>query len=334
MSEINEDFERRIQLLPGPVAVFGAGGFIGVNLLKFLLARRSDVIGVSQDHINNWRFIANEIPHKYLNSTDILQQNQIREFFRNHRPKTIFNLAAYGAYSKQNEYDKIYHTNFLAAVNLIEVAKEYGFEAFVQAGSSSEYGFNSKQPGEDDKLLPNSHYAVSKTAVYQAINYYGKVEKLNVSHLRLYSVTGPWEEPDRLIPVLVAHARRKQFPPLVNPDISRDFVFVDDVCRAFVLAASKAQSIKGEAFNIGTGVKTTIRQLAQKAKELFDIPGEPLFGSMPDRHWDTIDWYCKPDKANNVLGWKAQTGLEESLKIIARVQEETDFDNAYWNWTK
>jgi len=326
-----QNTKEKIKALNGPVAVFGAGGFIGINLLKMLLKYRDDVYGISQDHLNNWRFIANEIPLKNLKTVDILQQNQVRDFFRTYKPQTIFNLAAYGAYSKQNEYDKIYQTNFVASVDLIEIAKEYGFKSFIQAGSSSEYGLNSNRPAEDTELMPNSHYAVSKTAVFQAIKYYGKIENLPLAHLRLYSVTGPWEEPDRLIPVLVSNALKGKFPPLVNPDISRDFVYIDDVCEAFADAASKIEMIKGEAFNIGSGKKTTIRELALTVKKLFGISADPVFGTMPDRNWDMPDWYADPSKAEEILEWKANTTPEQSLKNIADWQKKVDFDNAFWN---
>ena len=328
------NIEAKIKSIKGPVAVFGAGGFIGVNLLNLLLKYRDDVMGISQDHINNWRFIANNIPHKNLASVDILQPNQIRSFIKEYKPKTIFNLAAYGAYSKQNEYDKIYQTNFVATIDLIEVAKEYGFDAFVQTGSSSEYGLNSAHPEETKSLLPNSHYAVSKAAVYQAIKYYGMIEKLPIAHLRLYSVYGPWEEPDRLIPVIISAAQKGKFPSLVNPEVSRDFVYIDDVLSAFIDLALACDLNKGNTFNIGMGKKTTIKELANLIKKIFNIDKTPEFGSMPDRNWDVENWFANTNKANKTLKWKAETSLDEGLKKVADWQKEADFDNAYWNWTK
>ena len=98
-----KDWAELIGSLPGPVAVFGAGGFIGINLLNKLLEYRTDVKGLSQDHKNNWRFLANGISPDYLQSVDLLQPAVVRDFMSSFRPRTIFNLAAYGAYSQQNE---------------------------------------------------------------------------------------------------------------------------------------------------------------------------------------------------------------------------------------
>ncbi|MBN2745638.1 MAG: NAD-dependent epimerase/dehydratase family protein, partial [Bacteroidales bacterium] len=290
--------------------------------------------GVSQDHLNNWRFIANQIPFKNLYSVDILQQTPLRDFFKSYRPQTIFNLAAYGAYSKQKEYDKIYQTNFLATVDLIEIAKDFEFECFIQAGSSSEYGLNSAAPTETEELIPNSHYAVSKAAVFQAIKYFGQIEDLPVAHLRLYSAYGPWEEPDRLIPVLISYARKGKLPPLVAAEISRDFIFIEDVVDAFLKAAANIEKIKGLALNIGTGQKTTIRDLIQTTQDIFQIKTDAEFGQMPNRRWDLKDWYSNPSMGEKWIDFKAKTNLKEGLLQTRDWQIRVNFDNAYWNRTQ
>lgn len=323
-----------IKKLQGPIFVFGAGGFIGVNLFNTLLRHRSDVYAITQDARNNWRFIANNVPQQNIVSCDINDLLILKDTFRQYRPKTIFNLAAYGAYSKQKEYKKIYDTNFNSAVNIIEIMKEFGFEAYVHAGSSSEYGLNSAGPAEEADLIPNSHYAVSKVASFYAVRYYGKIEGLPVAHLRLYSAYGPWEEPDRLIPVLIAKARKKAYPPFVDPLISRDFVYVNDICDAFVLAAARITEVKGEAFNIGVGKKTTIGELAALVEKEFAIGEKPRFSDMPNRNWDVADWYSNSEKAARMLGWKYSVELADGLRRVSAWQEEAGFDHAFWNWNK
>jgi polyisoprenyl-phosphate glycosyltransferase len=323
-----------IKNLEGPIFIFGAGGFIGVNLFNALFAHRKDVYAITQDPRNNWRFIANNIPADNIVSCDINDIIILKDTLAAYKPRTIFNLAAYGAYSKQKEYKKIYNTNFNSAINIIEMLKEDGFAAYIHAGSSSEYGMNSAGPLEDATLVPNSHYAVSKAASFFAVKYYGQVEKLPVAHLRLYSAYGPWEEPDRLIPVIVAAARKGAFPPLVDPNISRDFVYVDDVCTAFIAAAASINDIRGEAFNVGTGTKTTIGDLSEIILQKYTIAQPPAFGNMPNRNWDVQDWYSNSDKAKDVLGWSADVQLEDGLDAVDRWQKEVNFDTAFWNWNK
>lgn len=237
-------YGNKVEKLHGPIIVFGAGGFIGLNLLKSLLLYRDDVYGISQDPVNNWRFMAAQVPRENLKACDIREMPLLLQLFEELKPRTIFNLAAYGAYSKQNEYKKIYDTNFTAHVDIIEAIKQFGFGSYIYAGSSSEYGLNCAAPAESDELIPNSHYAVSKVAAYYALKYYGKVEHLPVAHLRLYSAYGPWEEPDRLVPVLLSKVRKGEYPPLVDPDITRDFIYITDISTSFVEVALQLQSKK------------------------------------------------------------------------------------------
>ncbi len=324
----------KVKALEGPILIFGAGGFIGINLLKSLLLYRKDVYGASHDFINSWRLLNNKIPMSNLINCDITEHGRVEDVIKEVKPKTIFNLAAYGAYSKQKEYNKIYATNFNATTTIIEVLKKYGFSAYVHAGSSSEYGLNSAAPPEDDTLIPNTHYSVSKVSTYYLMKYYGKVENLPVVHLRLYSAFGPWEEPDRLMPVLLAHARNGKLPELVNPDISRDFIYITDICSAFISAAHKLQKKNyGEVYNVGTGRKTTIKELVGIVTKKLNLKVKPEYNSMPNRIWDMKDWYGNINRIKKDLKWAPEVTLEEGIDKSILWQKDVDFDNALWNWT-
>jgi nucleoside-diphosphate-sugar epimerase len=323
-----------IETLDGPIFVIGAGGFIGINLFNEIYQFRKDVYAVSQNAYKNWRLIVNSVPTENIISCDIKKNIELKYFINAIKPKTIFNLAAYGAYSKQRDYNKIYETNLNSTVNIIELLKETGFSAYIHAGSSSEYGTNSASPSEVSALNPNSHYAVSKVASFYALKFYGNIERLPVSHLRLYSAYGPWEEPDRLIPTLVSKARKKSYPSFVDRNISRDFIHVSDVCNAFILAAINISNIRGEVFNIGSGIKTTIGQLSELIRKEFSIQETPIFSEMPNRDWDVLDWYSNSRKAEEIFGWRSTIELGQGIIQVSEWQQEVDYDNAYWNFNK
>ena len=335
------DLKKEIKKIPGPCVIFGAGGFVGFNLLQKLLTYRKDVFGVFSDPKKNWRLKQLSTSPLNVVKCDIRDRGALKSLISRIKPKTVFNLAAYGAYSTQKDIDNIYQTNFNSTYLLIEEMKKYGFIAYVHAGSQSEYGLNSSGPSEADELVPNSHYAVSKSADSYLLKYYGKVEKLPVIHLRLYSVYGRWEDPNRLIPTLISKVKKGKLPKFVDPNISRDFVHVDDVCEAFIRSAvilgspaynrttpeslldsGRARSslarmtLYGETFNVCTGKKTTIKELAYLAKKLFKIKEVPMFGSMKNREWDLKDWYGNSKKIQKVLGWKAKISLKERLKNL------------------
>jgi polyisoprenyl-phosphate glycosyltransferase len=134
-------------------------------------------------------------------------------------------------------------------------------------------------------------------------------------NLRLYSVYGPLEDTSRLIPNLLRQALSGHLPPFVDPRTSRDFIHVKDVCRAFINAALRMHpDIYGESFNIGSGIRTTIGDLADTTRQLFAVADEPVFGTMEGRSWDLADWYADASKAREVLAWQPEIALADGLR--------------------
>ncbi|HQQ61971.1 MAG TPA: NAD-dependent epimerase/dehydratase family protein [Pseudomonadales bacterium] len=309
------DIYAHIKALRGPILVTGASGFIGANLYKLLSASRDDVFAVVRSE-RGWRL--SDIPDEKIISVDLNDHAATKNLVNSLQPQTVFHCMAYGAYSFEEDNGLIYRTNFQSLVNFVELLASRPFSAFVHAGSSSEYGNNCAAPDESSICEPNSPYAVSKAAAATFLRYMGKTRKFPSVNLRLYAVYGPLEDTSRLIPTLVKSAIEKTLPPFVNGEISRDFVYIDDICNAFIMAASKMQpDFYGESFNIGTGNKTTIRELAETARRVFEIDQPPTFGTMENRAWDLAEWYANPSRANMILNWQAECSLDTGLKKTA-----------------
>ncbi|MES2632800.1 MAG: NAD-dependent epimerase/dehydratase family protein [Pseudomonadota bacterium] len=307
--------EANLRALRGPILVTGASGFIGANLVKMIAAVRSDVYAVVL-HEKNWRLA--ELTDEQVIACDLNDVSAAKNLVESVAPQTVFDCVAYGAYSFEEDPGLIHLTNYQSIVNLVNLLAQRPFAAFIHAGSSSEYGENCTAPAEDSVCEPNSHYAASKVAAAGFLRYMGKKRGFPCANLRLYSVYGPLEDTSRLIPNLLRQALKGKLPPFVDGRISRDFVHVDDVCAAFITAAVKMHpQIYGEDFNIGSGIKTTIADLAETTRELFSIEAKPQFGSMEGRAWDLADWYADPGKAKNALGWQATTPLAQGLKSMS-----------------
>ncbi len=316
---------KKAMALEGPILVVGASGFVGARLFHSLIQRRGDVYAASQNIFNSWRMLQlpKEIVRGNLISLDITSLRDLKKVITAIKPKTVFNLSAYGAYERQQDVEKIHRVNYLGTLNLLQTLAETGVSAFVHTGSSSEYGTNCNGPDELAELIPNSHYAASKASAGYLIKYYGKFLSLPAVNLRLYSVYGPWEERDRLIPRLVTCGLKKEFPPLVGEHISRDFLYVDDCTDAMISAALKlCKEEPGISLNVCTGKKTTLGDLATYAKAIFGIERSPEFGSMPNRRWDLSDWFGKPDRANSLLEWRAATDVTTGLKHTAEWERQ------------
>jgi len=295
------------------VIVTGGTGFVGANLVRRLLHEGHEVHLLVRRDYAPWRIEAIRSDVQ-LHEVDLADAESLFPVVNQIRPTWIFHLATHGAYSSQNNLSQIVQTNILGTINLVETCIKVGFESFVNTGSSSEYGFKAHAPSEQEWLEPNSYYAVGKASATLFCRYTAQSRKLHLPTLRLYSVYGPYEEPTRLMPALIVRGLRGQLPPLVNPEIARDYVYVDDISEAYLLAATKSGQELGAVYNLGSGVQTSLREVVAAARKLMDIKVEPAWGAMPNRQWDTNVWVANNQKARDELGWRPQYSFERGLK--------------------
>ena len=322
--------EEKARALQGPILVLGASGFIGANLLQHLLKFRNDVWGTAS-RLPAWRLVG--VPAQ-VRAVDLLADSALDELLDSVKPRTVFDCVAYGAYSFETEIARVYRTNFDLVLRLLQRLESRNIAAYVHAGSSSEYGENAAGPSEESFTAPNSHYAVSKVAAANLIYFYGKKRALPCANLRLYSVYGPMEDSSRLIPVVVRCGLQGNLPPFARPETSRDFVYIDDACQAFLDAAIGLRpSLYGESFNIASGKKMTLRDVAFAAREVFGIAATPVF-SGEGRSWDLSDWFGSVDKARQRLHWQARTEFCEGLRRTAAWYSALEDTAAYQRATK
>ncbi|RYF10082.1 MAG: SDR family NAD(P)-dependent oxidoreductase [Deltaproteobacteria bacterium] len=294
--------------------VTGACGFIGANLCHYFAERGWRVYAIAGPKGRSWRLPAQAAAT--VVRVDLLDADAVCSAVQAIDPNFIVNCAAFGAYASQQDAPRIYQVNVLGLRNLLEAARRLdGLGAVVQLGSSSEYGANCQGPAETAPCWPDSDYAVSKVAATALTRLFAHKHGLRAFALRLYSVYGPYEDMSRLIPQLTLKARKGQWPPLVGRDISRDFVYVDDVCRAIAMTCERApQLLSGDVFNIGSGVCCTLEDLVLCAQQVFGVQRAPVWGSMPQRHWDHTRWYGNPTHAHTTLGWRSETSLRDGLQ--------------------
>ena len=295
----------------------GGTGFIGANLTRRLIADGHEVHLLVRPSEARWRLggLTNSL---VFHEAALQQKDRVEDIVRDVDPQFVFHLAAYGAYSSQSDVRTIVETNYNGTVDLIEACLKTGFETFVNAGSSSEYGYKDHAPLESEFVQPNSHYAATKAGATLYCRFAAQKTQRQITTLRLYSVFGPWEEPTRLIPTLILHCLRGDFPPLVSPKVARDFVYVSDVVDAFVKAAETCTEDPGTVLNIGTGTQTTLGDLVDTVRRQLGIAAAPLWGSMTEREWDTDIWVSDPSNAGQVLGWKPSMDVPTALQSFAQ----------------
>jgi len=295
--------------------VTGANGFLGANLARRLLHDGHEVAILRRPGSSGWR-LEDVNSDMVIHDVDIRDRCGIKHAVDAAKPDWVFHLAAHGGYSWQTDMRDIVETSVIGAMNMLEACLERDFDACVVAGSSSEYGFKKHPHVETDHLEPNSVYAVAKASAGMLWRYAGRSTGRPVRILRLYSVFGPWEEPGRLLPTLIVRGLAGKFPPLAEPDTSRDFIYIDDAVDAFVAAAESTAIEAGAVFNVGTGLQTTLKDVVALTSRVFEIEAEPQWSTMRSRQWDTNAWTADIRAAREVLGWSPRSTFEEGFRCF------------------
>jgi UDP-glucose 4-epimerase len=295
------------------ILVTGATGFVGANLARHLLSAGHEVHLIIRSNSDLWR-LQDLLNHFHLHRVNLEDSTAVLDCVKSIKPEWIFHLAANGAYSWQKDFQTIVASNILGTANLLEASLVSGFASFVNTGSSSEYGLKDLAPGEEEHLEPNSYYAAAKASGTLLCRTAAKLNNVQIPTLRLYSAYGPFEDPGRLIPTLLKHGLKGDLPPLVAPDTARDFVYIDDIIEAYLTAATTELSDPGAIFNIGSGIQTTIHQVVEVAKDVFDIREAPKWGSMDNRNWDTNIWVANIEKARNTLRWQPRISFKDGFQ--------------------
>jgi nucleoside-diphosphate-sugar epimerase len=299
------------------VLVTGGAGFIGSNLVLALL-KRGNVV----------RVLDNLSTGKQENLTDLdidLVVGDIRdpEIVRKavHGVDIIFHLAAFISVPASIEDPLVcYEINLMSSINLLWAAYQAGVKRVVLASSSAVYGETEDVVDEASPCQPLSPYAGSKLAMEQVARLFTASYELPTISLRLFNVYGPRQSPDSqyaaAIPLFIQALHSGQSPTIHGDGKqTRDFVFVEDVVRAHLLAAERDDAIGG-VFNIGGGKSVSILELVQPLQRIIADGPPPVFG--PPRPGDIRFSKADLSLAERSLGYRPMIDLEEGLQITVQ----------------
>lgn len=309
--------------------VTGASGFVGANLARRLVRDGHETHLLVRSSYRPWRLreIAGDVR---IHCVELQDAASTYQTLRRIGADWVFHLAAFGAYPTQSGIRTMVETNLMAAVALLDACAEIGVEAYVQTGSSSEYGFKDHPARETETLQPNSHYAITKAAATHYAQFTSQQRGLHAVTLRLYSIYGPYEEPARLIPTLLVHGFEGRLPPLVSPVVARDFVYVDDAVEAILQVAAQPGLPHGSIYNVCSGQQSTVASLVSLVRKLLDVAAEPAWSTMESRSWDTHTWVGSPEAIQRDVHWTAAVDLETGLrKMVEWFRQHPDLLKMY-----
>src|SRR5215213_2158336 len=314
--------------------VTGGAGFIGHHLVKRLLLsqRNYKIIIIDNLSSGNKNFLDgnnNRSSSKKFSfyKEDIRNKKNILDIFNHERPiDTCIHLAA-----KINVHDSIINpedtidVNVKGTLNILEACSNNGVKNFIFGSSAAVYGEPKILPlSEDNHLLePLSPYGASKVAGEALMSSYRNSKKIkNVISLRFFNVYGEGQNLE-YAGVITRFAERlsKGLRPIIYGDgkQTRDFISVNDVVNAILLAVTEADKIKmssSDVFNVGTGIPISIDDLAQRMIRIFGIDLKPIYYGA--REGDIKYIYADTTKSESILKFIAIEELESSLKRILK----------------
>lgn len=297
------------------VLITGANGFIGSHLARRLVKEGASVNIFVRENSNQFR-IKDILSNLKVWYGDIRDYISVNECIQNSRPLIIFHLAAMRDVAREvGLIDLMIDINLKGTMNIVRAVIEnrIKLESFVNTGSSEEYGNGTAPFSEEQREQPVSPYSASKVAATYFCQMIHKSMGFPSVTLRPFLTYGSEQDVDMFIPSLIQHCLEKKDFQMTSGDQTRDFVFVDDVVDAYMLAAATPNAI-GNIFNIGSGIEYTIKEVAEMILDMTGAPIKLLLGSLQKRPGETSHFFCKNRRSEELLGWSPKTGLKEGVQ--------------------
>lgn len=300
--------------MPKKALITGGAGFIGSNFVYKFLDLGYEVFVFEKNEADLWR-IEKVKDRIKIYSPNLLDFEELKKNILEIKPDIVLHFAAYGAYQgNQQDIENTININLEGTINLVNACKEAEVKAFINTGSSSEYGIKDKAMKEDDILEANNLYGITKGATTLYCQMMAQKFNFPVVTIRPFSVYGPFEEKERLIPTIITSCLENKSLKLSTPDSVRDFIFIEDLIDGYIKAIENIEKVKGHIFNLGSGKQSTINELVIKIKELTNSSIEPEYGQIKKSQTEPKTWVADISKAKNILGWEPKHSLEDGLK--------------------
>jgi len=312
------------------VLITGGCGFIGSNFIRYLLAEAPDVEIVNLDVLTyagnpeNLAGLENDKRYTFVKG-DISDADTVEEVVED--AEYVVNFAAESHVDRSIHDPGIFlRTNVRGTLVLLEAALEKRVKRFMQISTDEVYGSLGPQGKftETTPLAPNSPYSASKASADLMVRSFNKTYGLDTVITRCSNNYGPYQFPEKLIPLMITNALEDKDLPVYGDGMNvRDWIYVLDHCRAIWTVLDKGAS--GEIYNIGGGSEIENINLVKMILQILDKP-ESHIKFVKDRPGHDRRYAIDCAKIERQLGWKPLTSFEEGLEKTVRWY----LDNEKW----
>jgi len=304
------------------ILVTGGAGFIGSNVADRFVALGHEV-AVLDDLSTGFREFVN--PAVRFVEADITDAEAVGRFFSEWRPEVVSHHAAQIDVRKSVD-DPVHDAriNLLGGIGLLQACKRHGTRKVLYASTGGAlYGEGRKLPAtEDHPVNPEAPYGASKHSLEHYLYIWKLLHGLDYTVLRYPNVYGPRQNPhgeagvNAIFIGLMLEGKRPRI--FGTGEQLRDYVFVDDIVEANVLALTKGS---GEMVNIGSGVGVSVKQIFSELQSILGFEGEPIYDAPRPGEIQRI--YLDATRAREVLGWQPRTSFRAGLeKTVAWARAE------------
>ena len=313
------------------IIVTGGSGFIGSNLVNFLIKKKYFVINIDKlTYASNKKVHFNKSNKFYkFYKLDLNNQKKIIKLIRKYKPRAIFNLAAETHVDRSIDGPKNFiDTNVLGTFNLLEsircLKKNKINTKLIHISTDEVYGDikGSKRSSEDSNYEPSSPYSASKASADHLVKSYIRTYKINAVISNCCNNYGPYQFPEKLLPKMISNIfNNNPLPIYAKGQNSREWIHVEDHCRALFMLYLKGKS--GESYNIGSGVNIKnvdlVKKLLKISKKLkIKIGKKTKIIFVKDRPGHDFRYALNSRKIFKKFKWKAKIkldyGLTETIK--------------------
>jgi len=301
------------------VLVTGGAGFIGSNFIRHLLQARSDVEVINFDKLTyagnpeSLADVASNPRYTFIRG-DICDSRAVADVFKQGLDAVI-NFAAETHVDRSIEdASPFLTTNIFGTQCLLEAARRFRLPSFIHISTDEVYG--SAPAGEsfteETHLDPRSPYAASKASADHFVSAYANTFGISAVVLRCTNNYGPFQFPEKLIPLMIANAREDKQLPIYGDGLQeRDWLYVEDYCRAIALALEHAKA--GSIYNVSAGSPQRNLKIVSTILSHLKKP-ETLIKYVQDRPGHDRRYALDSSKIQRELGWKPEVSFEEGIR--------------------